>query len=74
MPDRKYETRPRAVVTVSDSGEVQVEVDLIHLPFQMENDYLAGHNTDEVAEDIERVRTAFLATPLNHTVTTTLKP
>jgi len=63
---RQYEVRPKAVVTVADDGTVTVDVDLINLPFEMENDYLAGHDADTVTDDVQAVRTAFMQSPLNH--------
>lgn len=71
MP-RSYEVRPKAVVTITDDNEVKVEVDLINLPWEMENDYLAGHAGEQVEADVQRVKDAFMESPLNHTVFTTL--
>jgi hypothetical protein len=69
---RKYEVRPKATVSVSDDGRVEVEVDLVNLPWEMEQDYLAGHPEPQVERDVETVREAFMASPFNHTMQTTL--
>jgi hypothetical protein len=65
MP-RTYEARPKATVTVQDDGTVEVSIDLVNLPSEMEQDYLAGHSDSEVASDIEEVKEAFMASPMNH--------
>lgn len=69
---RTYDARPKATVTIQDDGQIEVAVDLVNLPSEMEADYLAGHTDAEVEEDIERVKDAFMASPLNHFIHVTL--
>lgn len=71
-PPRTYEARPKATVTIQDDGTIEVEVDLINLPSQIMHDYLAGQSDTQAASDAERIHDAFMSSPTNHTISTTL--
>lgn len=74
MQDRTYTVPVDAKVTINDEGEVQVEIYLGYLALgvQEDADLTLDHPADVVERDREAVQRKLLASPFNHSISTTL--
>lgn len=74
MQNRTYTVPVNAKVTISDSGDVTVEVYLGYLALgvQEDADITLDHPADVVERDREAVQRKLLASPFNHSIVTTL--
>lgn len=69
---RTYDVRLAALATIHDDGTVDLDIDFVPIPWEIENDLLAEHDPAEIKADIERVREAFMHSPFNHSIRTRL--